>query len=603
MQTSRPDELVAALQACRRHFRTAAVFSLALNVLHLAAPLYMMQVYDRVIASGSETTLLMLTLITLLAFAALAGLDWARAGVLSAASLRLDRMLAGRAFSAMMADTLRTGRRQQQALRDLDTCRQFVCGSGMQAVFDLPWTPLYILITFGLHPALGFFVLISALALVAMAVLSERRVRSLSRDAQARAQSTYTWAETSLRNAHAVHAMSIMPGLLRRWSSERGPAVVQQHAVGEQIAAMSASVRFLRMSMQSLVLGLGAYLVIERATTPGAIFAASLLLGRALQPVEQIIGQWQPMLAARSAYLSLKDLLHTNPSVTAARPVPPALRGDALAAHGVLTATDVGYAIPGRPQPLVSGVAFQIQPGESIGLIGPSGAGKSTLVRLLVGVLQPTSGGIRLGGVDIASLGRQLDVSLLGPAPIGYVPQDIELFGDTIAANISRFGQGPDAEIMRAAQMAGVHEMVMRLPEGYRTQIGEGGVVLSGGMRQRIALARAVFGRPSLVVLDEPSSNLDTIGDQALAQCIRHLKAQRTTVVLVSHRPASTTLMDKFLVLMDGSMHAFGTRAEVVRRLSAARSVPAGGAMVTPNRATPNQAAPIAQVGSRQVRA
>lgn len=558
----RPKDLAVALQACRRHFVTAAVFSLALNVLYLAAPLYMMQVYDRVIASGSEMTLLMLTAITIGAFVALAGIDRARTSVLSAASMRLDRLLAGRVFAAMMSDAVRDGGRHRQALRDLDTCRQFVGGHGMSAIFDLPWLPLYIFfIGAGLHPTLGIFALVCALLLVALAVASELRVRAVSLASQASTLATYNWAETSLRNSQSVQAMGMMPGLLRRWSRDRAQAVALQRQAAERTAGMTALVRFLRLSMQSLVLGLGAWLVIERAVSPGAIFAASLLLGRALQPVEQIIGQWQTMLAVRAAFARLRDLLALHPAMPAIVRTAAGIR-----LEGRLVADELSYEVAGRSSPILSGLNFTIEPGGSVGLIGPSGAGKSTLVRLLVGALQPTHGAVCLGGIDMANL-----TGAKGMSSIGYLPQDIELFGDTIAANISRFRQCPDAEIARAAHIAGAHELILRLPQGYQTMLGESGSTLSGGMRQRIALARAVFDQPSLVVLDEPSSNLDAVGDAALAQCIRYLQARGTTIILVSHRPASANLMQSFLVLIDGQLQAFGSRREVMHKLSLGR--------------------------------
>jgi ABC-type protease/lipase transport system fused ATPase/permease subunit len=301
-------------------------------------------------------------------------------------------------------------------------------------------------------------------------------------------------------------------------------------------------------------------LVIERATSPGAIFAASLLLGRALQPVEQIIGQWQSLLSARSTFARLQALLEAHPApavITSASTARPA---------GRLIAHEAGLSLPGLPAPLLQGASFHIQPGESVGLIGPSGAGKSTLVRLMVGAVEPSEGSVQLAGVDVPRL-----FQLAGGSPIGYMPQEVELFGETIAANISRFGTASREEIERAAHIAGAHDMIMSLPKGYLTHLGEGGSVLSGGMRQRIALARAVFGNPSLVVLDEPSSNLDNVGDAALAACIRYLQTQGTTVVMVSHRPVTTALMQKFIVVIDGRVQAFGSREEVVRRLSGGR--------------------------------
>jgi PrtD family type I secretion system ABC transporter len=558
MPANGPDPLATALTACRRHLMTAAAFSLGVNILHLAAPLYMMQVYDRVVASGSGVTLLMLTLLVLASFGALAGLDRARAEVMAAASLRLDRLLAGPAFAAMLHDaTLRT-KRQQQALRDLDACRQFVQSPGMAAFFDLPWMPIYVAVEFTLHWSLGIFTLVATGLLVGLAVASELRVRTLARAAQEGAAASHAWAETSLRNADAVAAMGMSASLVRRWGAERSGAVGLQHLLATRTSAMSALVRFLRLSMQSLVLGLGAWLAIEHLASPGIMFAASLLLGRALQPVEQVIGQWQSLLAAKGALARLRTVLGAQPELAAPVTIP------GRHAPGRVVAEGVGYAIPGRPAPILSSISFALEPGQSVGLIGPSGAGKSTLVRLLVGAARPTEGIVHVGGLAIADIAR-----LPNTAPIGYLPQDVQLFDDTVAANIARFTDATESEILHAARVAGAHELIMGLPNGYLTRIGEAGGALSGGMRQRIALARAVFGRPRLVVLDEPSSNLDRTGDAALDNCIRQLTADGTTVVMVSHRPGSTKLMSHFLVLLEGRLAAFGSREEVVSRLAA----------------------------------
>jgi len=552
-----PAELVGALKACRRHLATAAAFSLAINVLHLAAPLYMMQVYDRVMSSGSAMTLAMLTLIVILAIAALAGLDRARAAVLAAASARLDRLLACRTFAAMLGEARERAGRGGQALRDLDACRQFVSGCGMAALLDVPWMPIYVGIAFALHWAIGLFTLACAAVLVGIAVISEMGIRALSQDAQARGGAAYAWAETSLRNAHAVHAMAMVPSLVRRWSLDRGRAVERQLTLAERTATLAAVVKFLRMTMQSMVLGLGAWLVLGRSVTPGAIFASSLLLGRALQPVEQVIGQWPAMLAARCAFARLAALIATETIATMpvrhAVPAPLDLR---------LVADTVGYSAAGRPEPILRDVSFTIEPGESIGVIGPSGAGKSTLVRLLVGSLAPTDGLVAIGGIPMSRI-----ASTTAEPLIGYMPQEIELFDDTVAANISRFRPERAHEVIRAAQFAGAHELIMGLPGGYHCRIGAGGSALSGGMRQRIGLARAVFGNPPLVLLDEPSAALDRTGDAVLERCIRQLQAQGTTVIVISHRPGTTALMSKFLVLIGGRLHAFGTRQEVMRQL------------------------------------
>ena len=559
---------VDALKACRRHVVTAAAFGLALNILHLAGPLYMMQVYDRVLASGSGVTLAMLTLAVLLAYAALAGLDRARGEVMAAASLRAERLLSGRAFASMLRNASSPGKGGGQALRDLESCRQLATSPAVAALFDAPWIPVYVLVIFGLHWALGLFTLVCAGSLIGLAVLSEFGVRELAREAHAGAASSHAWAEAGVRNGDAVRAMGLMPDLVRHWSARRGAVVSLQHRLAARTSTLAAVVRFLRLAMQSLVLGLGAWLAIEHAISPGAIFAASLLLGRALQPVEQVIGQWQAMVGARAAMGRLEACLgaavpHSHQATVAPSPVAQFGGEDGSG----LVVENLGYVLAERPTPLLSNVSFRISRGECVGLIGPSGAGKTTLVRLVVGAAAPTTGTIGIDGIALDELtGRQ------GHATIGYLPQDVQLFDDTVAANIARFSKVAAPEVIAAARIAGAHDLIIGLPQGYLTRIGEAGRILSGGMRQRIGLARAVFGNPRLVVLDEPSANLDGAGHTALTGCIRHLVASGTTVILVSHRRECTALMSRFLVLVAGRLVAAGSREEVVRRMTAATS-------------------------------
>lgn len=558
---AQPGDLKQALAACRGYFAAAALFSLAINLLYLATPLYMLQVYDRVISSASETTLLMLTIALLLALVALAGLDVVRARVLTRAGIRLDRLLAARIVAATVDHVGGAGARSQ-SLRDFDTFRQFVTGSGIHALFDLPWAPLYIAAIFLLHPVLGTFALGSAVLLVLLALANEWLVRRPLGEANESAARNYSFTEMSLRNAEVVRAMGMVDGLIRRWSLDRNRVLERQTTASDRAALISGLIRFLRLAMQSVILGLGAWLVIERQVTVGAMFAASILLGRSLQPVEQIVGTWRNLVSARGAFARVAALLVASPRRDRAIAMPrPA---------GHLSVEGVSFVMAGMTMPILRGVAFRLQPGEVLGIIGPSGAGKSTLARHLVGVVNPSSGTVRLDGADVAtwphaSRGQHL----------GYLPQDIELFADTVAANISRFGTDADAEIIQAARMAGVHDMILRLPNGYETQVGEGGAVLSGGLRQRIALARAVFGDPSLVILDEPSSNLDAEGDSALADCVMQLKQRGTTVVIISHRPATLGTVDTMLVLRDGVVEMFGKRADVIARLTRSVTQPA----------------------------
>jgi len=566
-----PSELTRLLRASGRGFVTAGAFSLAINLLYLAGPIYMLQVYDRVVSSGSEVTLLMLSLVLLLAYAALAGLDAVRARVLARASLRLDRQIAPRIMAAIVDRPDLAGGARSQLLRDFDGLRQFMTGAGIHAVFDLPWAPIYIGVAFLLHWMLGVFAFCAAVVLLSMALLNELLVRKPLAEANAAAGRSYGFAEASLGNAEVVRAMGMTESLIRRWSGDREQMLHRQILASDRAAGLQSAIRFLRLSMQSLILGLGAYLVIERDATAGAMFAASLLLGRALQPIEQIVGTWRSFVSARGTLRRLKILFAAAPphapDLVLPRPT------------GRLTVENLTALIPGNPTPILRGVSFALEPGEVLGVIGPSGAGKSTLMRHLVGVTAPAAGAVRLDGADVAVWSR----GTLG-RHVGYLPQDIELFPGTVAANINRFQPGDDAATLRAAEMAGVHDLVLRLRAGYDTPIGDGGAVLSGGLRQRLALARAVYGDPSLVVLDEPSSNLDAEGDVALSECIRELKRRGTTVVLVSHRPATLGVVDKLLVLKDGAAVLFGPRGEILAQL-ARRQAQAADPPVQPVRA------------------
>jgi ATP-binding cassette subfamily C protein/ATP-binding cassette subfamily C exporter for protease/lipase/ATP-binding cassette subfamily C protein EexD len=514
----------------------------------------MLQIYDRVVTSGSETTLVMLTLVLLAAFLALAGLDLVRAAILTRASARLDRLLSAKILAASV-ETPSLGASQSQPIRDFDTFRQVITGSGVHALFDLPWSPIYIGIIFLLHPWLGFFALGSSLLLVTMAVLNEYIVRVPLKQANDLATANYNFTEMSLRNAEVVRAMGMIDGLVRRWGRDRGLALRQQGQASDRAALMSGLIRFMRLTMQSLILGLGAYLVIERQITGGSMFAASLLLGRGLQPVEQIVGLWRSLILARAALGRVEKLLDGGAQGERSFNLPNPT--------GKIAVEQLSYAIPSLQRVLLRDVSFRLDAGEALGIVGPSGAGKSTLARHLAGIMQPSRGTVRLDGADLTQWGREA----LGDH-IGYLPQDIELFADTVAANIGRFKTDVDREVIEAARLAGVHEMIIRLPQGYETQIGEGGAVLSGGYRQRIALARAVFGMPNLIVLDEPSSNLDADGDRALAECALELKRRGSTVIIVSHRPSTLANVDKILLLRDGAVEAFGMRNEIVALLN-----------------------------------
>ena len=573
----RAPELRRLLRACAAGFATAGAFSLAINLLYLAGPLYMLQVYDRVVSSGSEVTLVMLTGALVAAYLALAGLDLARAGVLTRLSVRIDRRMASRVMEAITGRVPAAGEARGQLLRDFDGLRQFVTGTGIHAIFDLPWAPLYIAAIFLLHWTLGVFAVGCCVLLVTMAFVNELLVGTPLAEANTAAARSYGFTEMSLRNREAVLAMGMTGDLLRRWSRDRATMLERQVAASGRGAAIQGVIRFLRLTMQSVILGLGAYLVIEHEVSGGAMFAASLLLGRALQPVEQVVGAWRGLAAARGAARRLNELFLACPATAAPLVLPrPA---------GRLEVENLTCFVAGQSAPLLRGVSFALEPGEVLGVIGPSGAGKSTLARHLVGVLAPSAGVARLDGADIAAWAR----GTLG-RHVGYLPQDVELFADTVSANIGRFQTGDDAAVVRAARHADVHDLVLRLRNGYETQVGDGGAVLSGGLRQRIGLARAVYGNPSLVVLDEPSSNLDAGGDSALAQCILGLKESGTTTVLISHRPATLGIVDKLLVLHDGAVAMFGPRAEILSRLSRDQAAQGGPGVQPVRRAAPPRA-------------
>ena len=540
------------------YFGTVGAFSIAINLLYLAGPLYMLQVYDRAVPSGSGVTLLMLTLALLLAYMALAGLDAMRARVLTRASMHLDNRIAARIMTEIIDRQSAGEGARSQLLRDFDDFRQFVSGAGIHALFDLPWTPVYIVVIFMLHWTLGAFALGCGVVLLLMALLNEWLIRSPLIEANAAALRNYGFTEMSLRNIQVIRSMGMKGGLLARWARDRDSMLERQAVASDRGATTQSAIRFLRLSMQSIILGIGAYLVIEHSATSGAMFAASLLLGRALQPVEQITGAWRNIVSVRSAMRRLRELF------AAGAAQPPGLVLPRPAGHVIVE--NLSFVADGTSKPILRGLSFDLQPGEVLGVIGPSGAGKSTLARHLVGVLAPSAGAVRLDGADISAWAR----GSLGQY-VGYLPQDIELFSDTVAANINRFQPGNDEATIKAARLAGVHDLVLRLPHGYDTRVGEGGAVLSGGVRQRLGLARAVYGDPSLVVLDEPSSNLDGEGEIALLNCIQQLKERKVTVVLVSHQHGTIGVADKLLVLNDGGLVHFGPRVEILQRLQPRR--------------------------------
>lgn len=548
-------ELSDALVALRRVFTVIGGFSLAINLLLLTPSLYMLQTYDRVLTSRNEGTLLVLTLLLFGLLALEASLEFIRSQVLARVAAALDLQLDGRVFDAMVNTALRGQARGAQILGDLTHIRQFIAGKGLLAFFDIPWLPIYLLVVFLLNPWLGLFGLISAIILIGLAAYNEHAIGELLVQSGKLASLASQAADGSVRNAELIDALGMRGAMRRRWLSIQNEYLGAQGEANERGARIGGIVRFARTALQSVILGLGAYLVLQNQLTPGGMIAASILLGRALAPVDLAIAHWRGVVAAREAFARLNELLRAHPATKSLVTLP---RPD-----GRVQVEHLVVAAPGKRDPILKGISFEVNPGQVIAIVGPSAAGKSTLARALVGVWTPLSGSVRLDGAEVATWERED----LGPA-LGYLPQDIELFPGSIAENIARFGLLDSTQVVEAARRAGVHELILHLPQGYETRIGTSdpaSIVLSGGQRQRIALARALYGDPVLVVLDEPNANLDEAGDAALINALRDLKARKRTVFIVTHRANLLTQTDAILVLTDGRIQTIGPSADIIQ--------------------------------------
>lgn len=557
MQPNARGELSQALSLCRGAFQATAIFSFFINLLMFVSPLYMLQVYDRVLSSRSETTLFMLTLVAGFMIAVMGLLEFFRSRILVRAGVRIDEHLNGRVFSAVFKRSLRSrmGGGNAMALRDLDGLREFLTGAGILVLCDAPWAPLFIAVGFLFHPLLGWFTLGSAIIIFILAIANDFATRPTLQLSSRHSNAATSFAEGSLRNAEVLEAMGMMGQITRRWQIRHNSALAAQCLASDRGGVLLALSKFVRMFLQTSVLGLGAYLAINREISAGSIIAGSIVLGRALQPVEMAVGQWRSFVSARSSYTRLRDMLRETPAEAVPMSLP--------APKGNLSVEQVVAAPPGVKTAVLRGVSFQLRAGEVLGVVGPSAAGKSTLARTLVGVWPIGSGAVRLDGADIFSWNREE----LGPH-IGYLPQDVELFEGSVAENIARFGDLIPEAIVEAAQKAGVHDMILRLPDGYDTQIGVGGAALSGGQRQRVALARALYGNPAFVVLDEPNSNLDQAGEQALLVAVNQMRQQGSSVVVISHRLSILSGVDKVMVLNNGAVDLFGPRDEVMAALT-----------------------------------
>jgi ATP-binding cassette subfamily B protein/ATP-binding cassette subfamily C protein len=556
MATGTQQLLKETLAGVRGVFLVVVLFSLCINVLMLAAPIYMLQVFDRVLSSRSTDTLLLLTLIIGAALVAMAGLDAVRGNVLAKVGAWLDKRLAGAVLAGSIAAPLKTGRDpSMQGLRDLHTLRAFLSGHEVLPFLDSPWAPIFLVIVFLLHPTLGVVALLGAALLLALAILNERSTRALLGEAGRAAAAAVEQAEAAARNADAIEAMGLMQNLVARWTKVNAEAVEQHTKASTRSGMISAVSKLVRLLLQVATLGVGALLVIDGELTAGGMIASSILIARALAPVEQAIGAWRGATYARGAYRRLTEQLAAAPVRAESMPLP--------APAGKLSVEGVSYAHPGRTEPILRNISFALEPGEALGLIGPSASGKTTLARLLLGNLEPRLGHVRLDGMDVAKWspddrGRHC----------GYVPQDVELFGGTVKTNIARMGEGDPEQVVAAAKLVGCHEMILRLANGYDTPVGDAGSALSGGERQRIALARAVYGEPKLVVLDEANASLDAAGQEALVKALETLKQRKVTVVVIGHRPYVMQHVDKVLVLRQGQAQDFGAKDAVFARLA-----------------------------------
>jgi PrtD family type I secretion system ABC transporter len=551
-------DVARALQDCRRAFWSVALFSGVANILMFAAPLYMLQIYDRVLASRSVPTLVALTVCLVGAYAFQGAFDLIRGRIVARASAALDQQLATSVHDSViqLGIVARQPGEAHQPVRDLDQIRGFLSGGGPIAIVDLPWVPVFLFVCFLINVWLGVLSLAGVLILIGLTFLTERSSRDpskvLARDTGLRA----ALIEGSRRNSETAVALGMTPALAKRWNAVNTRYLGAMQRSTDVIGTYSAITKVIRLLLQSLILGVGAYLVIHQELTAGAMMAASIMMGRALAPIETAIGNWRGFVGAREGVRRLSELLSRMPVAKAQTTLPRPQRN--------LEVEQLTIVTPDRITAVLRDVRFRLAAGEAVGVVGPSGSGKTSLARVLVGIWQPGRGSVRLDGAAI----DQWNPTALG-RHIGFVSQNVEIFDGTVAENIARMAEAPDSEaVLEAARAAGAHEMIVQLPSGYDTPLGEAGAALSGGQRQRIALARALYGEPFLIVLDEPNANLDAEGEAALAHAIKDAKSRGAIVVLIAHRPSALAVCDKVLVVNGGTQMMFGPRDEIMQRLA-----------------------------------
>ncbi len=553
-------ELKEVLLESRKSFLYVGLFSFFINMLFLIPTIYMMQVYDRVIGARSESTLVMLTLIVAVMFGVMALLEFARSRILARVSTRMDVAMQGRLVDVMFRHALHNPRNAStEPMGDLNNVKGFVSGTGVFAFFDAPWFPVYIAVMFLFHPVFGWFGIIAGVVTAALTVWVDKAAAPMMKASHAKSIQSRLLLERSLRNAEVATALGVKKGIFRRWQAAHNESLLWTGAANDRSSVLATLSKSLRMFNQSLILGVGAYLVIQGEMSGGMMIGGSVLLGRALAPLDQLVGAWKQFSSARQSWERLDALLKSYPKDVERMALP--------APQGQLGVHHLTVVPPGAKAAVLRDVTMGLKAGESLVVIGPSGAGKSSLVRALLGLWPQAGGEVRLDGADM----RHWDRDQLSQH-IGYLPQDVELFDGTVAENIARFGDVDAEKVLAAAQMAGVHELILQLPNAYETIIGPGGGALSGGQRQRIGLARALYEVPKLVVLDEPNSNLDEVGEFALYKALQSLKEQGSTVVTISHRPGILKQADKIMVLVGGSVTLFGERDQVMAQLASKTS-------------------------------
>ena len=558
MRSPSENSLHTALKACRESFLSVGFFSFFINALMLVPTFYMLQVYGRVITSGSLTTLSMLTLIMTGLVITLGCLEWTRSRIMVRVSNRLDMLLSRQVYKASFKRALESGGMDASAqpLNDLTGLRQFLSGNGLFAFFDAPWLPIYIAVMFMFHPWFGWVATGSALLLLLLAFVNERLTGPTLAQANKEHIGASLYTTKNLRNAEVIESMGMLETLMDRWWTRQKNVLLLQSRASDKGAMISTLSRSFRILVQSLILGLGAYLAVDHQVGAGLVFAGSVLLGRALAPIDLIIGSWKGFIAARSQYARLNAILASQ-QAQPERMSLPAPKGD-------VQVENLTVAAPGSNIAIIKNISFSVPAGCVVGIIGPSAAGKSTLARALLGIWAPLQGVVRLDGADISAW----DKHELGPH-IGYLPQDIELFEGSVSDNIARFTRVDSEKVILAATTAGVHDMILLLPDGYDTVIGGDGVVLSGGQRQRIGLARALYGSPRLIILDEPNSNLDEVGDRALIAALHRIRLSGATMFVITHRTNIVSQLDRLMVMSNGGLSLFGPRELVLTELNA----------------------------------